>query len=250
VSFLTLFLNIEVLSDKLNQEKTGKEEVFNLFDPPDTQYLESNPAGLLQPKQKAEVQPSAQKNISSIPVGKKEYPLFKLKMNPPVPSYILQGNYVVNAPSPQKDSVAYLYPDEWETVGDIYLRNMGHNSWSLLQLDQQARREMWDTQEPAQMIYTPKKKILWLNNEEFLTIIGYAYGTISTGGDLVKVSKTTGNAEMIYPAHDKEYQEVTDFEMSEGKLTLYIKVIDSNGWSKDNRVITTDLNQLDTLSRQ
>jgi hypothetical protein len=183
--------------------------------------------------------------------GKAGPPLFEITKNPNVPSQILQGNYVICAVAPQKDGIAYLFPDEWETIADIYLKDTVKNSWTRLQLDQQLRREMWNNkQESVQGMYTPKKKILWLNNEEFLTIIGLAHGTISTGGDLVKVNCQTGQAELIYPAYQKLNQEVTNIEISGAKLTLTINVVDPTGISVDHGVIVGYLDNLKTLREQ
>ncbi len=174
--------------------------------------------------------------------------LFKLTINPRVPSFILQGNYAINSPSPQKDCTAYLYPDEWETVGDIYLRDSNQDKWTRLELDQQVRREMWGGRESAEAFHTPKKKIVWLNNEDFITIIGYALGTVSTGGDLVKVNRVTGQAEILYPAHLKVNREVIDFEISGERLTVQINVMDDDGLSLDRGVISAPLDNLVTIA--
>lgn len=220
VSFSTLFLNLDVFPATAQRDVVVEQQT----------PIEGN-------------RPS---NIKE----KAANPLFKLTINPFVPSFILQGNYVIHSTSPQKDCTAYLYPDEWETVGDIYLKDTVQNKWTRLELDQLVRREMWNNQEPAETLYTPKKKILWLNNEEFLTIVGYAHGTVSTGGDLLKVNRVTGKAEMMYPAYQKLNQEVIDIEMSEEKLTLWINVTDTSGLSLEQGVISASLNNLTTLAEQ
>lgn len=209
ISFCTLFLNFEIFPVKAQKEVVEERQV--------------------------NLSTENQLSLNS---------LFKLTINPRVPSFILQGNYAMSSLSPQKDCIAYLYPDEWETVGDIYIRNNNQDKWTRLELDQLVRREMWGSREPAEALYTPKKKVVWLNNEDFITIIGYALGTVSTGGDLVKVNRVTGQAEILYPAHLKVNQEATDFEISGERLTVQINVMDEDGLSLDHGVISIPLDKV------
>lgn len=249
VCFCTLFLNYDIFPKKiLNYSVLEKEltpPIENRF-PKDLEHVP-----ILSPGPKEEQQATPERNIPTKTSEKLGYPLFKLTVNPLVPSYILEGNYVTNSISPEKDCIACLYPDEWETVGDIYLKDTVQNVWTRLQLDQQVRREMWNNiREPAEAIYTPKKRILWLNNKEFLTIIGFTHGTVSTGGDLVKVNRVTGQAEMIYPTHHKLNQEVTDIEIVGEKLSLQINVTDASGLNLEHGVISASLNNLETIAKQ
>lgn len=174
-------------------------------------------------------------------------PLFNLTPNPYIPDFILQGNYVIYGISPNKQYTAYLYPDEWETIGDIYIKDPVENRWVRMQLDQELRVKMWGSYAPDGK-YTPKKKILWLNDEEFITIIGFAYGTVSQGGELVKVSWTTGEVEIIYPAYQKINQEVVDFALTENDLILYVNNFDANGLCQEKEEVLIPLNDLDSLS--
>ncbi|WP_245281054.1 DUF4652 domain-containing protein [Desulfitobacterium hafniense] len=154
--------------------------------------------------------------------------LFHMTPNPYVPAFILKGNYVVHGSSPNKQLTAYIYPDEWETIGDIYIKDNVSNSWTRLQLNQEHRVKMWNSFAPEGK-YTPKKKVLWLNDQEFITIIGLAHGTIAKGGELVKVTPATGEAEILYPSYQKLSQEVVDFEQVEKELLISIAHIDVNG---------------------
>lgn len=155
--------------------------------------------------------------------------LFVVEQDPYVPGFILQGNYVVSGTSPEGRYIAYLYPDEWETIADIYLKDLKAGKWWRLDLDQEALGEMWEGSF-SDGKYTPKKKLLWLNEEEFITIVGYAYGTVSKGGDLVKVNRETGQGEILYASQEFD-QEVVDFVIEDQELVLKIHILDVSGFS-------------------
>lgn len=174
--------------------------------------------------------------------------LFRVTTNPYVPDFILQGNYVVHGSSPSNQYRAHIYPDEWETIGDIYIKDSVGSGWTRLQLDQEYRVKMWNSFAPGGK-YTPKKKIYWLNNNEFITIVGFAYGTVTKGGELVKVARDTGEAEILYPAYQRLNQEVVDFEQVEDALVLYISLMDANGFCLDIGEIRVPLKDLNTLSQ-
>lgn len=166
--------------------------------------------------------------------------LFRVTTNPYIPAFILQGNYVVHDSSPNKQFLAYIYPDEWETIGDIYIKDNVSNRWTRLQLNQENRIKMWNSFAPEGK-YTPKKKILWLNDQEFITIIGLAYGTIAKGGELVKVTPATGEAEILYSAYQRLNQEVVDFEQVEEELIVTIDHLDANGLCLEKEEIRVSL---------
>lgn len=250
ISFCTLFLNFDIFPVKAQKEVVEEKQLNFSAEtrlPQDMEQAQmSSPMSSLEPKGEehapieSEITPASQKKMADS--------LFKITMNPSVPSFILQGNSVIDSASPSKPFTSYLYPDEWETVGDIYIWDNYQNKWIRLQLDQLVRREMWGSRESVEALYTPKKKILWLNNEDFLIIIGYALGTVSTGGDLVKVNRITGRAEILYPAHLKANQEVTDFAISGERLSVQIHVIDEDGLSLNHGEIFVPIDNLLTIA--
>lgn len=197
-----------------------------------------------EPKEAIQEQMTTSSFSGPTPVA---YPLFKVTVKPEIPSYLSEGNYVIQMTSPHKDKVAYLYPDEWETIGEIYIKDLLNNSWTKLSLNQDIRKKMWNKSETSTMAYTPKKRILWLDNDTFLTLVGYAYGTISTGGDLVKVKTSTGEAEMLYPAYATANREVTDIETTTTSLRIVVTTLDAKGLHPKNEVITAPLNKLEEL---
>ncbi|MBU5677791.1 DUF4652 domain-containing protein [Alkaliphilus sp. MSJ-5] len=78
--------------------------------------------------------------------------------------------------SPNKDKFAYISPFEWEQLGSLYLYNTTTSSSDLLI-------------EPSES--NIPKDAIWINNEYLLVIIGHAYGTVSTGGNLYLLNTTT-----------------------------------------------------------
>ncbi|MDA8228339.1 MAG: DUF4652 domain-containing protein [Desulfitobacterium hafniense] len=153
------------------------------------------------------------------------YKLFTTDQNFRLPPIMPNG--VV---SPDRTKAAYLYPNEWETISDIYLETVsadGAKIWTKLSIDQSVRFNMWNKTGQVLDKYTPKK-ILWENDNSLLVIVGYAYGTVSPGGDLIRLNVDTGRAEMVYPALEYGNQQVTDMRIIRGQLKLIITTFDSN----------------------
>ncbi|NMA69453.1 MAG: DUF4652 domain-containing protein [Desulfitobacterium sp.] len=168
--------------------------------------------------------------------------LFKVQEDPYVPGFILQGNYVISGSSPEGNYRAYLYPDEWETVADIYIKDLKEGIWWCLHFQQERWTEILGNN-LLEAKYTPKKKLYWLNEEEFITIIGYAHGTVSKGGDLVKVNRATGRAEVIYQASIDLFQEVVDFVVDDQELLLKIHILDASGFCLKKETVRIPLNE-------
>lgn len=176
----------------------------------------------------------------------KEKRLFSVEQDPYVPGFILQGNYVINGSSSEGRYRAFLYPDEWETVADIYLKDLKEGKWWRLILVQDVWAEIMESNSPDAK-YTPKKKIHWLNEEEFITIVGYAHGTVSKGGDLVKVNGITGEGEILYQASTDPFQEVVDFLVEGDDLLLRVHIIDVNGFCLKKDTVRLPLKRKETL---
>lgn len=190
--------------------------------------------GITQLKLSQDKESSQDKQIDKyIKEGKtkflKEEKLFLVEKDPYVPGFILQGNYVISGSSPEGGYRAFLYPDEWETIADIYLKDLKEGKWRRLVFVQDVWAKIMESNSPDAK-YTPKKKIHWLNEEEFITIVGYAHGTISKGGDVVKVKGVTGEGEIIYQASTDPFQEVVDFLVDGEDLVLKIHILDVNGF--------------------
>lgn len=182
-----------------------------------------------------------QENLERVITG-----LFRISTVPTLPSEELKAKAI----SPAGDKIAYLFPGEWETVSDIYLAKVKPGAslevnqrelpaeWSKLSLDQGAFQDLRDTSsgQPSDS-FTPKQKLVWQDNDHLLVIIGYTYGTVSPGGDVVRVDVNTGQAEMVYAAHEKGRQQVTDMELKDGRLYLTIITFDENMLNSQNQVV-------------
>ncbi|WP_339317352.1 DUF4652 domain-containing protein [Oceanobacillus sp. FSL W7-1304] len=73
--------------------------------------------------------------------------------------------------SPSNDKIAYISPDEWETISKLYLFNLKNGKKRLL-ID------------PIDGESIPKE-ILWINNSTLAIIMGYGYGTVAVGGNVM-----------------------------------------------------------------
>ncbi len=116
--------------------------------------------------------------------------------------------------SPAGNKLAFIDPLQWETVGSIFLYDYESNSLTeLLSADQ------------IEDQYTPKD-ILWYNDDYLLAIIGYAFGTVSVGGDLYLVDIETGNPRRVLGLTD--YQEVKNIRLDDQYIHLEIAEFDEN----------------------
>ncbi len=116
--------------------------------------------------------------------------------------------------SPNGKKLAFIAPKQWETVGSIFLYNYETNSLNeLLKADQIEDQ-------------TSPKDILWYNDDYLLAIIGYAYGTVSVGGDLYLVDINTGNPGRVLGL--TEYQEVKSIRLDDEYIHLEIAEFDEN----------------------
>lgn len=114
--------------------------------------------------------------------------------------------------SPGKRMNAFLSPVEFELFADIYIEDIKDATrWQLqLALDGQQ---------------TPKK-FVWVDDERFLVIIGYAFGTTSPGGDVYLVNARTGQGALWY--QPKEYTEVTDLKIEKGNVIMTVVRFNEN----------------------
>lgn len=114
--------------------------------------------------------------------------------------------------SPDRNKLAFIDPFQWETVGSIFLYDYQTNSLTeLLRADQIEAQS------------TPKG-IWWYKDDYLLAIIGYAYGTVSVGGDLYLINVETGNPRRILGLN--EYQEVKNIRLDDQYIYLEIAQFD------------------------
>ena len=127
--------------------------------------------------------------------------------------------------SPGKRMNAFLSPVEFETFADVYIEDTKNATRWQLQLALEGQQ-------------TPKK-FLWVDDERFLVIIGYAFGTTSPGGDVYLVDARTGQGALWYKPED--YSEVTDLKLEKGKVIMSVVRFDEDYHQVDNILEEADL---------
>ncbi len=138
--------------------------------------------------------------------------------------------------SPDKSSLLYISPGEWEELGELFLYRSGWDKAEVL-----IPRSAMNSND------TPKK-VLWLDNENALVIIGFTYGTVSAGGELYHLNVKDGQLHRLFTDETPELRtEIKSVYIDEadGKRLLSIEIAEFN---KDvthykTMTVTTDLNK-------
>lgn len=126
------------------------------------------------------------------------------------------------AVSPDRDKFLFISPFQWEVIGEIYL--LESNSIDKLVSE--------DDIEPQ---YTPKQ-VTWFNNNIFLVIIGYAYGTSSSGGELFYYDVEKKKMNKIDTINLVEHSQINNIRIDNDKI--YIEIIEYNEDSSDYQLYT------------
>ncbi len=109
--------------------------------------------------------------------------------------------------NPSSNYGAYISPQEWEMVGNIYIKNM---------LTDEVRKL---THYKMNSSITPKK-LRWINDTLLLVIAGYTWGTITVGGNLYVVDSRNG---VFYPIIETPPgQEVAEIRIHKNSIVLRI----------------------------
>lgn len=112
--------------------------------------------------------------------------------------------------SPRGDRLAFIEPYLWETIGDVFLYDGEREEKELLL----SRENL-----PAQ---TSPKDLYWLDSHHLLMIIGYAYGTVSVGGDLYLLHIEDRELSLIYETELEE--EVKEVKVQGEELLLRVAI--------------------------
>ena len=80
--------------------------------------------------------------------------------------------------SPDKSKIIFIFPFEWEILGDLYLCEVSNRAYN--------REIILSAKTINDKLGTNKKIKMakWKNNEEIFLIIGQGYGTVTKGGDV------------------------------------------------------------------
>lgn len=126
---------------------------------------------------------------------------------------ISEGNDVPSKPiiSPDKKKLAYISPYDFEVIGEVFLYN---------HLSDTHKAVITHKDIPENL--TPKK-INWYDDRYLLVIMGYAYGTVSIGGDLY-VYDTVGDKMALLIKQDDQKGEISDIKIEQGTVKLDVVV--------------------------
>ena len=114
--------------------------------------------------------------------------------------------------SPDGKKAAYVSSIEWEELSDVYIVNLEDGTQDVLVASE-------NEQKP--------KKVIWENDENALVLIGYAYGTVSVGGNIYRVNLETKETTPL-TQYEGDVQ-ITDFKIENGILKYSgIKYTDDN----------------------
>jgi hypothetical protein len=111
--------------------------------------------------------------------------------------------------------MAYITPLEWEELGDVFIYNI-QNETNIPVIKAEYL-------EPE---YTPKK-VEWLDNRLLLVVIGYAYGTVTVGGNLYLYD--TIEQQLLQVTHNPSNQEIKDFKIGPNSVTMYFVHFNDKG---------------------
>ncbi len=129
--------------------------------------------------------------------------------------------------SPNRKKLAYISPFEFETIGEVHIYDASNR------LDENA---VTSTDIPDE--YSPKK-LFWLDDRYLLAIVGYAYGTVSRGGDLYVYDTIDKRLSFLISENDDKRQ-ITDITADNEDITLDITVYDDDmsDYSTEKRIMT------------
>ncbi|MGM0419457.1 MAG: DUF4652 domain-containing protein [Bacillota bacterium] len=136
-----------------------------------------------------------------------------LKINTPTEELTLsENNPSLPAISPDRTALIYIAPFEWEQPGSIYVYNLQN-------------KEHKKVLGPANLAEDMSPKgVWWYDNNHLLVIVGYAYGTVSVGGDLYLLDLGTADLEQVIELADTE--EIISLEIKEDSILLQVARFD------------------------
>jgi len=139
-----------------------------------------------------------------------------------------------NFPSPPKISpdarrLAFIAPWQWEEIGDIYIYNYPEDNLSTLLEGADFASQ-----------HTPKN-VWWFDDDYLLVLEGYAYGTVSVGGELKIVEVNSGEKVSLVAFPEEDRKEIMDIEYIEEEELYILEIAQFDEEFLEYEVITADL---------
>jgi hypothetical protein len=127
--------------------------------------------------------------------------------------------------SPDGNKFAYMDVLEWEVPGEVYLYDLEKGKSELIIKQNQDIKDQ----------HTPKG-LCWLDNNRLLAIIGFAYGTVSVGGELYLYDVEQGKLSLVLEPGEQE--EICAVTVSEDEVAIEYAKFDEE-WNHSTRETKT-----------
>lgn len=113
--------------------------------------------------------------------------------------------------SPDGRRLAYISPHEFEALGELHIYDIEKNEeTTVIKIGDIESQDM-------------VKSVEWLDDRYLVTIIGYAYGTVSQGGNLYIYDMIDGKLTLILSPEEKR-KEIKDFTIKYPEIIVDIAV--------------------------
>lgn len=112
-----------------------------------------------------------------------------------------------------KNKLVFISPLEWEEIGKLMIYD----------IEMEELKEIKIKEIPEQHTI---KKAQWLNNHNLIMIVGFAYGTVTLGGNIYTYDLDSKEFINIYA--NEEMEEVKDFNIKEDNIELEIITFDKD----------------------
>jgi|GEM_PF-1310675 len=114
--------------------------------------------------------------------------------------------------SPDRTRLAYIAPHQWEEIGSLYIYDYPSDEVITL-----LEGKDFGSQ------HTPKN-VWWLDDEYLLVLEGFAYGTVTVGGELQVVQASSGEMAQLVGFPEEDRKEIMDLEYLDDEEIYLLKI--------------------------
>lgn len=159
------------------------------------------------------------------------YDELEIRVNYPHFNHVVSGDFP-SAPclSPDGRRFVFISPCQWEMIGQVFLYEADFRRKITLVRASQMPKD-----------HTPKQA-LWLDDETILLVIGFAYGTVSVGGDLYALALNNNNLLLAYRAG--EHREVKDVYVEADAILMTVVTFNQDATQFRTQIVRMDVSEL------